>query len=172
MLKQKLVKKIPIHPKNIGQDLKLCILNKIKKYYDNKCCSTIGYVINIDPEIKILDNNLYSSTNFVNFKIEINVETIKPVVGLCIDVNVLKILEVGVLCEMNGVMKIFIPAKQMGQTKFSNVTSTFKGNDIEIKEGNNINVEISNVRYVDNTFKCIGTFNKIVTSQVKAVLKK
>ena len=154
----KIIKKISLHPKYLGSELKKYLFEKIKSVYYNKCSQRYGYILKIEPEIQILDNILYSTTTSIVFSVEIVIKHIKPIEGLIIEVKVLQVLNAGILAEMFDVMKIFIPKTNIDKLEFDKNKKSFSDDKVDIINGDKIEIKLIKIRYENSSYICIGNF--------------
>lgn len=147
-----LEKKIPLNCKYITSDIKRSLLKKTMETFSNNCSLEDGYIINIYPNIEIIDNNIYSSTESVIFNVKLTVDRLKPLIGMCVDSIIIRVMCSGILCETHNVMKIFIPSSSITNNEWDEDTQSFD----KLQTGSTIPIEITKIRYENRNFNCIG----------------
>ena len=164
-MQEKMIIKLPVHPKYLGPNIYDYITQKVNKTMVHSCTKDVGYITSV-INMKIIDNVMYSSTNSIIFELELDITVVKPTVGLCIDVAVLSVSHCGILGELvdekneihktkKGSMKVFIPCKNILGMDY-NDENCFTGNNKRIKEDDTIKVKLSKIRYEHGKFNCIG----------------
>jgi DNA-directed RNA polymerase subunit E'/Rpb7 len=151
-----LQKKVSLPSCYLNQDYKQSLYNKLNMLLKNKCTKEHGYVVNINPDLKILDNSINSNCMTL-FTIEFSLETLKPYKNQILEGHVCMIFDQGIFVEIQGKMKVLIPAsKYVGKYKYVIEDNVFSHNDMVIKEGDIISVKIELINYDKKGFNCIG----------------
>lgn len=148
--------KVCIEPRFLGDRLNEAILTQLKQKYVNKCNKKFGYVSEIKPEIKILDNELSRLGGNVFYTVEGTLICIKPDIGTKFTGKVIHLYENGILVEIAQEMKVLIPTDKMNGFKYVKNQEIFKKKKEKISDGDEITVEITSVKYVDGNYSLIG----------------
>ena len=148
MNEQILEKRIIIKPEDFDKNINNVIKEQIQKF---PCSKEYGYIIDI---IKIISHESMisrdSGHNIVTVKFE--AQTFLPKVGLDIECVVYMIFPQCIFAEYLDI-KIVIPLSEL--TEFTYENQMFKKDDIIIKIGDVLKVEILNTRYKQKNYSCI-----------------
>jgi DNA-directed RNA polymerase subunit E'/Rpb7 len=147
---------ISLEPKYLTSKIKHHLLNKLRKEKIGKCTAEEGYIINIFKMPKILDNYLSSANSNAIFSIEYEAEYLKPIKDSIMTGIVCMVFKHGVLVEIEGRMQILIPTCQISGFKFDDELSVFSNSVDVIQIDDVVNVKISQVKYQNKGFECIG----------------
>ena len=146
---QTIDKRIIIEPALLNDDVKKLIKQKIMK---EQCTERYGYIIDIIDIISystLLSRN--DGSNIVNTKVKVN--TFTPFIGLCCKSVVNMIFPQCIFAEYMNI-KIVIPASELLNFEYNN--QVYKKDEFVIKIGDILEIEITNVRYKNKNFSCIG----------------
>ena len=155
MKQVKLCKKISLTPKDLNTNVEECVYNKAVSVFKNSCTKNIGYILDIEKNIKILDNEI-SSGGLIIFNVEMTAQTLKPFVGQEIDGTVCVIFEEGVFLEVQFKMKVLIPSNRLENYTFNKSSGGFFQRDKQtIKKGDLLTVIIKQIKYDNKGFNCI-----------------
>jgi DNA-directed RNA polymerase subunit E'/Rpb7 len=139
----------------LGKDINTTLLEKAKNEYDGSCTQKYGYIIEVLEITNIIDNIVSRCQTIILFTIEIKCLRFFPEIGKIIKTNIKQILAAGIYltyCKLN----ILITKKTLENAEI-------KGNTIKIKEkeyksGDDMLVEILNLKYENKKFSCIGKY--------------
>ena len=148
MNEQILEKRIIIKPEDFDKNIETSIKEQIQKF---PCSKEYGYIIDI---IKIISHESMisrdSAHNVVTVKFK--AQTFLPKVGLDVDCVVYMIFPQCIFAEYLNI-KIVIPVSEL--TEFTYENQMFKKDDVIIKIGDALKVEILNTRYKQKNYSCI-----------------
>lgn len=154
-----IIQTIAIHPKFLDENIEKAIKDKIYSIYLHKCEETIGYVNEIiDDSILILNNYISSAGTGIFFKVKFNVNSIKPKEGKEYEGKVCLIFDRGLLLEVFGSIKVFVPIDKTNGYKFVN---NFLVKDKKIiKKDDIIQVKILTIKFEKKSYRCIGNLKE------------
>ena len=145
-----------------SENIKSEILKQIRNIYVNNCTKEYGYIIKIKG-MKILSNSINNVTGNIIFNLIYKAEVLKPYVGKIIETQINMIGEEGIFVSTKNLLKILLPADKLLKTKwvydFSTQSYTNKITKNKMFGGDELQVEITNVRYNRKQFVCIGKPN-------------
>ena len=159
-----IVKKIQLESKHLGLNIEKYLYGKINRNMTGNCYKDYGYIIKLHPEIEIIDNEISSANSNVIFSVKICVDLLKPSIGNIYNGKVFMINDSGILAKIMGKMSIWISFNKLSEFTY-NVSSDgssacYTNEDIELKNGMDINVEITFFKYEDKNYSCIGKYVK------------
>lgn len=151
-------RRICLEPEKFDKNLKEHILNKVKENSTNECSKEYGYILSVNRLINIKDNNISSNCEHV-FTIEIEIENLKPEIGKNFMGTVCMIFAGGIFINIKNKLKVLIPVSNISKYKhdqekncFVNINNAKKN----IKQGDELEVIISGIRYSKQNFSCFG----------------
>ena len=148
-------RQICLEPKYFDKNIEKHLYEKIKTTMVGYCDQEYGYIMEICPDVHIIDNFVSSSTSGVFFNVKFTAKTIKPEIGNIYDCKITRIFPHGIFAEVHKI-KILIPVDKLKDFIFDKVSNSFRSKKTELNIGNDINVEIIGERYEKQNFKCIG----------------
>jgi DNA-directed RNA polymerase subunit E'/Rpb7 len=148
-------RKIPLDPKYFNSNIKEHLYRKLNDSLKNKCTQTSGYVVSVDPDIKVSESTVNIHGQGL-FEVSYSVQTLKPRKDQVLEGNVCMVFAQGVLVEIHGKMKVLIPPDRIGKYKFDEDEGTFNYKKKIIRESDTISVCIDMIKYENNNFNCIG----------------
>jgi DNA-directed RNA polymerase subunit E'/Rpb7 len=151
-----ITKTVCLSPKYLDKNIQKHLYNHVYKQIINQCDQDNGYITDIDKNITIHENfTSPSNTGGVFFSLGIRINSLKPQIGQQYQGVADTIIPEGVLMQIDGKIKTFIPSTQLNGYTF-NKDKTFVNKKKKIKEGDTIKIEIIKVRYENKNFSCIG----------------
>ncbi len=143
--------KVIMKPSEITTDLNEFLIETIRANRQYLNSEEHGCIAKIN---KIIDHkNIVSPvTANIVYTVEIEVERLLPKKGLKLLVEIKMLLSTGILCQLYDI-KFWIPVNKAGGYKYMN-NRYIKG-DAELHEGDNIQIQILEIRYEKKTFSCI-----------------
>ena len=155
-------KRVCIDNEYLNDDLYKHILTKIKEITDNECTKEHGYIIDVKKIIRIKDNYI-SNVNCDNiFIIEFEAETLKPEIGKRFLGDVCMIFPGGIFLTVKNKQKVLIPISTLQNYTYVPSDKMFKNDKKNIKEGDNIMVEITGTKYSKQNFSCFGNMVEVI----------
>lgn len=148
-------KRISIHPNCLNKDIEQHIYNKLESLFKNSCTKEHGYILSIDKDIKVLENEvgIDGSTMFI---VEIKVKTLKPFVDQVIEGKVCGVFEEGIFIDVVEKMKVLIRSDKLPHYTYCKYDESFVNGKKKIQKGDEIWVKIKQIKYDKNSFSCIG----------------
>ena len=150
-----LQKKISLPPYLLDRNINDHIYNKVDTLLNGNCTQENGYVIGIDRDIKVMDNELCTNGSLL-LNIEFSVSTLKPREGQILKGEVCMIFEDGIFVEIQGKMKVLIPRHKIPKYTFDKIDGVFKKKKKTIKQGDIVKVRLELIKYERKGFNCIG----------------
>lgn len=152
-----ITKRVVLPPKYIDSKIKKHIKNLLNIYTNkDKCCKEYGYLLNIMKVISItcIEDNI--------FQVIFEAECLKPVIGFGGIGTVWKIYKDGIFVNIKERQKMLIPANILSQHSFDESTQSFVSNTSsdDIKEGDDIDVVVTNLQYNNGKFSCFGSLKE------------
>jgi len=144
---------IEIEPKYMTSSIHETILKKIQNKYVNTCSEKNGYVLDITEYNRILFSGINDCNGNLFFKVECKTNMLLPTIGKKIDCNVDMIFQHGIFAGFKN-LKVLVPAGTLSRWKYD--TDKFKKGKQTISVGDNISVEITEIRYENCKYSCIG----------------
>jgi len=149
-----LVQKILIAPKYLDANIETHIYRQLEKILKGKSTQEHGYIVDIDREIKILDNSINSDAS-VLYQVEFKVNTLKPRKGHILEGVVIMVFENGIFVEVLNEVKVLVPLEKIGKYKYVSEKKIFKYKKKTISVGDIIRVKLDLIQYEGKTFSCI-----------------
>lgn len=154
-----ITKNIVLEPKYLNGFIEKTLLDRIRHIYEGRCIKRYGYFVDIQKLVRIIDNRITKFTGNVEFNVEFLAVTLLPIAGAMVDALVCMVLPTGVLVEVESMMNVMLTVNNLKKSDYhycpgENVFSDESGNVIE--KGDNIKVCITNVKYDNGKFICIG----------------
>lgn len=148
-------KKIEVEPKYFNSKLQEHILTKLKSVCED-CSQSYGYLLSI-IQIVEMKNNMITPLSTV-FNVEFEAKVIKPEIGKKFKGVVTMIFQYGIFIEVQDKLKILIPQNQMNGYTYDKVGACFRNikQKTTIEKDDEVTVVITNVRYEQRNFSCIG----------------
>ena len=149
-----LVRTICLDPSLLDHNITSHILEKARSAWEGKCTKDEGFIKKILSIERIVDNYVSPATSGIMFDLLLNVETLKPQVGDLFLERVQKIIAQGIFTDKAIVAVIPVPT--LRGYVFDKDREVFTKGDKEIRVGDEINIEITAIKYEKNNFKYIG----------------
>ena len=146
-------RKISIHPSYMSTTVREQVFEKLDSELTGKCTHTNGYVISVDPDVVILNNQIISDGHIL-CDVEFKVQTLKPYVGQVLDGTACMIFADGIFVEVHK-MKVLVPASKITNHTYDISTGEFVGKTT-ISNGQNVKVKLEQIKYDQRGFNCIG----------------
>lgn len=154
-----ITKQIQLESKYLGSDIKIYLYEKINTSMVGNCYKEYGYIMNLHPEIKIIDNNISSSNSNVIFTLKICLDLLKPSIGDIYCGKIFMVNESGILAKIMNKMNVFISHKTLVNFTYTNIKiEKYTNGKINLKLDMDINIKIIFFKYEDRDFSCIGKY--------------
>lgn len=152
-----ITKRVVLPPKYIDSKIKKHIKHLLNTYTNkDKCCKEYGYLLNIKKVISItcIEDNI--------FQVIFDAECLKPEIGVGSNGTVWRIYKDGIFVNIKERQKMLIPAQHLSQHSFDDSTQSFVSNTggETIKEGDDIDVVVTNLQFNNGKFSCFGSLKE------------
>jgi DNA-directed RNA polymerase subunit E'/Rpb7 len=149
-----LIRTICLDPSLLDHNITSHILAKARSAWEGKCTKDDGFIKRIVSIERIVDNYVSPATSGIMFDLLLNVETLKPAVGDLFIERVQKIIPQGIFTD-KAIVAV-IPAQTLQGYVFDKDREVFCKDGREISVGDEIEIEITAIKYEKNNFKYIG----------------
>ena len=143
--------KVIMKPSEITSDLDKFLMETIRTNRQYLNSAEHGCIAKVN---KIIDHtNIVSSvTSNIVYTVKIEVERLLPIQGLKLLVEIKMLLSTGILCQLYDI-KFWIPATKTGGYKY--IHNKYVKKDSELQQGDEVQIQILEIRYEKKTFSCI-----------------
>lgn len=139
----------------LDQNIKKYILSKAQNILYGKCMKDHGYILDIHKLISFESNHIASLDSSIIFHTVLEVSVLKPEIGSIYTGKVFLVSDCGgVLLTVQNVLKVLIPKSCLETYKYNN--NRFEKGKKIIEKDCEVHVRVSNIRYENHTFSCIG----------------
>ena len=151
-------KRIVVEHDKLDSGLFNYIFTKINELTLNECTKDHGHILSIIKLIEIKDNYI-SNVNCDNiFTVVFEAENLKPEIGKVFTGQVCMVFGGGIFLNIKNKQKVLIAQSSLKNYVFDPSTKSFNNNEKKmIKEGDDIDVSITGIKYSKKTFSCFGT---------------
>ena len=155
MKRIKLRKKVNLSPRFLNQTIESHLYTKLELLLTGNCTQQDGYVISVDRKITIMDNEIIGDGHTL-CDVEFCIETLKPAEGQVLEGIVCMVFEGGIFVEIQGKMKVLVPANKISKHKYDKLTGVFVHKKSVISQGDTVSVKLELIKYDHRGFNCIG----------------
>jgi DNA-directed RNA polymerase subunit E'/Rpb7 len=141
---------------NLNEHYMSHILEKIRNKDKITCTRKDGYILGIEGDIQIIDNEIATSACGVFFIVEYKVMSLKPNIGDVFEGRVCMVFDKGVFVEVENCMKVLIPSDKMSNYKYSKSKNCFKSSANTLAENTTVKIQIVSTKYEKQNYNCIG----------------
>ena len=150
---------IELSPDHMNSNIHKVLFEKLKEKHEGTCTQKNGYIIEI-LEIKKINNNIINEYGNLFFNTTCKTEILKPSVGNILNFTVNMIFNHGIFANLNN-LKVLIPQSLLGNTHdYDDLNKVYISKNDEysnIKIDDGISVKITDLRYLNKNYSCIGT---------------
>ena len=146
---------IEVEPKYMTSDIHNVIHKKIIDKYTNTCSEKNGYVLDILNSDDIVLSGINDCTNNLFFKVNCQINILLPRISKKIKCTVNMIFQHGIFAGFKN-LKVLIPIKTLEGWEHNHSENFFTKDSEKICIDNIINVEITEIRYENCKYSCIG----------------
>lgn len=146
---------IEVEPMYMTSNIHEVILSKIKEKYINTCSEKNGYVLDILKINHINISGINDCSSNLFFKVDCEIQMLLPTIGKKIDCNVDMIFQHGIFSGFKN-LKVLIPINTLEHWVHDHSGNTFKKGKKKINLKDTIPVEITDIRYENCKYSCIG----------------
>lgn len=146
---------IEVEPMYMTSNIHQVILSKIKEKYINTCSEKNGYVLDILKINHINISGINDCSSNLFFKVDCEIQMLLPTIGKKIDCNVDMIFQHGIFSGFKN-LKVLIPINTLEHWVHDHSGNTFKKGKKKINLKDTIPVEITDIRYENCKYSCIG----------------
>ena len=150
-------KDIELSPSSLHQGYFNDIYNNLCDKYRDTCTKDNGYIIDILDDLKLNSNRISNNTANIIFNVSFTAKILKPEIGNEIKCSVDMLSWHGIFAGINK-LKVLIPENALTNYYFDQQNSKYvnKKSKSEIKNGDEITIELTDIRYTKNNYNCIG----------------
>ena len=146
---------IEVEPKYMTSNIYNIILSKIKEKYINTCSEKNGYVLDIFKINNIIISGINDCSGNLFFKVDCEIQILLPTIGKKIDCNIDMIFQHGIFSGFKN-LKVLIPINTLEDWKYDHSKNIFTKAKKEMKLKDIIPIEITDIRYENCKYSCIG----------------
>ena len=146
---------IEVEPMYMTSNIHEVILSKIKEKYINTCSEKNGYVLDILKINHINISGINDCSSNLFFKVDCEIQMLLPTIGKKIDCDVDMIFQHGIFSGFKN-LKVLIPINTLEHWVHDHSGNTFKKGKKKINLKDTIPVEITDIRYENCKYSCIG----------------
>ena len=146
---------IEVEPKFMIQDINNIILTKIKDKYTKTCSEKNGYILEIIKLNKILFSGINDCNYNLFFKVNCQTKMLLPKIGKRINCKIDMIFQHGIFSGFKN-LKVLVPISNLDKWNFDVSSNSFKKESQQLKVNDLINLEITEIRYENCKYSCIG----------------
>ena len=146
---------IEVEPMYMTSNIHEVILSKIKEKYINTCSEKNGYVLDILKINHINISGINDCSSNLFFKVDCEIQMLLPTIGKKIDCDVDMIFQHGIFSGFKN-LKVLIPINTLENWNHDHSGNTFKKGNKKISLKDTIPVEITDIRYENCKYSCIG----------------
>ncbi len=150
-----LIQKVLMEPKYQDSNIVTHIYRQLQETLKGKSTQEYGYVVEVDQNIKVLDNNV-DSTGAILYEVEFKVQTLKPHKGQILEGIVVMVFENGIFVEVQNEVKVLVPPEKMGKYRYVVESDIFKHKKKTISKDDKVKVKLDLIKYERRVFNCIG----------------
>ena len=148
---------IELSPDHMNSSINEVLFEKLKEKHEGTCTKKNGYIIEI-LEINKINKNIINDYGNIFFNITCKTKILKPNIGDVLDFSVNMIFNHGIFANLNN-LKVLIPNSSLEsiyEYEDSNKVYISKNEGSDININDNISVEITDLRYLNKNYSCIG----------------
>lgn len=149
-------RRICLEPQFLDSNIMEHLFEKVKTSVQNECTKEYGYVISVKRIVGITDNWISSANSDIVFNVVFEAETLKPEVGLQLQGNVCMIFPNGILLDIQNKFKFLVPLESLKEYELDRVSMCYEKGDTKIKNGDELTVEVVEIKYKEQSFMCFG----------------
>ena len=150
---------IEVEPKFRISDINNIILTKIKDKYTKTCSEKNGYILEIMKLNKIIFSGINDCNSNLFFKVECQTKMLLPKIGKTINCKIDMIFQHGIFSGFNN-LKVLVPISNLDKWNFDVSSNSFQKDSQQLKVNNFIDLEITEIRYENCKYSCIGKLLK------------
>jgi DNA-directed RNA polymerase subunit E'/Rpb7 len=146
---------VEVEPMYMTSNIYNVILSKIKEKYINTCSEKNGYILDILKINHIDISGINDCSNNLFFKVDCEIQMLLPTIGKKLDCNIDMIFQHGIFSGFKN-LKVLIPINTLENWEHDHSSNVFKKGDKKIQVNDPILVEITDIRYENCKYSCIG----------------
>ena len=146
---------IEVEPMYMTSNIHNVIISKIKEKYINTCSEKNGYILDILKINHINISGINDCSGYLFFKVDCEIQMLLPTIGKKIDCGVDMIFQHGIFSGFKN-LKVLIPINTLENWIHDHSGNTFKKGNKKISLKDTIPVEITDIRYENCKYSCIG----------------
>jgi len=149
-------RRVCIEPQFLDSNIMQHLFDKLKRSVQNECTKEYGYIIKVESIIEISDNWISSANSDIVFNVVFEAETLKPEIGLQLQGNVCMIFPNGILLDIQNKLKFLVPLESLKGYELNSVGMCYEKGGTKINKGDELTVEVVEIKYKDRSFMCFG----------------
>lgn len=148
------------------------IFKKLYTLYNGTCSKEYGYILNVKRLVSINDNIISSSNSNIIFDVSLEIEYIKPVLNQILTGKISMIFEKGLFIDIIDKFKILLPSINIPDYIYDKDKFLTKDRKHILSKGDIIKIIITQLKYENHQFKCIGKLYDEKCKYIKSTEKK
>ena len=154
-------KQICLNPEFMNTEFDKYLYKVVKEEIEQESCKIeIGYILSFRRITKIKDNYISKVNSQIIFVVDTEIEVLKPEINDIYSGKVCMIYSLGLFLNVKDRMKVLIPVKTLEGYEYDDIKKIYKCKKKEIKEGDEIKVKITGVKYSKKNFHCFGELSE------------
>lgn len=155
-----ITKKVNLTPNLLGKNYMKHLYERVCETMLDRCDENHGYILSVEDDIKVLDNEIAPNSSSAVFNISVSVKALKPEIGCEYKGNVMMVFDQGVLVSIGGKIKVLVPKTDLPGYELDKNKMSFIRKKKSISKGGEIYVVIKEIKYEHKNFSCIGMLKK------------
>jgi len=148
---------IEVEPKYMTTNINNVILSNLKQKYINTCSEKNGYILDILKSNYIQLSGINDCSGNLFFKVNCEIQILLPIIGKKIKCCIDMIFQHGIFAGFKN-LKVLIPINTLKNWKHNHTENIFEKDKKKLKVGDIITINISDIRYENCKYSCIGEF--------------
>jgi DNA-directed RNA polymerase subunit E'/Rpb7 len=134
------------------------LLEHIRMELNNKCFEEHGYIISVNRIISVDNNTILVTTSNILFNVTIEVDTLKPEIGLINVGEVFMVIDKGIFVKIEDKLKVLIPVSNLYGYEYKKEDNFYykKETKTSIYMNDTVKIKILGIQYSKNYFNCFG----------------
>ena len=146
-----ITRRVYLEPRYLDQNIMDHLLVKITEMTFGECTKEYGHIISVERIIEIVNNE------DTIFTVRFEAETLKPETGNKYTGVVCMVYKDGIFINVAEKQKMLIPSITLRGYTFEDVSGSYTKGNKRIKEGDEIKVVVTAVKYNKQSFSCVGS---------------
>lgn len=157
---------IGLSPDELSGNLREKIYTKLKTKFAGRCDKEYGYIDSIKPNFEILENKISSTSGEIMFKVDFEIETLRPEIGKEFSGTICMVFVHGFFVQIAENMKVLITGKTLDGFTYNKIEKCFEKEVVSKKkkekkkivyrQGDKLTVVIEQIQFENKNFHCSG----------------